>query len=184
MVVKLRIVAPPKSTRPVPIDFEPEWFWEGNIQSKVCEYLAAEEWTIRRVADTASRMPGIDIMATKGGQWLGIEVKGYPSRRYARGPTRGHPKLTRPAQQAHHWYASAMLAALRAKHAMPNIEVRLAFPLVGTYLALFIETRAALRQLRIGVYFVSEDGRVEAYLPSDAGEGTFRTYDPLLTPRC
>jgi biotin operon repressor len=54
------------------------WFWEGNVQSKVRQYLEARGFYICSVANTASHQQGIDIVAEKDGKLLWVSVKGYP----------------------------------------------------------------------------------------------------------
>lgn len=49
---------------------------EGNVQSRVATHLAATGWSIIRVADTAQRERGVDIIAERAGQRLLVEVKG------------------------------------------------------------------------------------------------------------
>lgn len=49
-------------------------------------------WEVREAADTESKAPGIDLLATKDGRWLAVEVKGYPSTTDDHGPKRGQPK--------------------------------------------------------------------------------------------
>src|SRR5680860_722115 len=74
----------PARTRPLdrepsfPMDATAEWWWEGRVQAAVVRHLAASGWDIRRVVDTASRERGVDIEATRDGQHLLVEVKGYP----------------------------------------------------------------------------------------------------------
>lgn len=91
---------------------EAEWFWEGNVQAAVVRHLASEGWTIRRVADTASSEQGVDISAVRGAERVLVEVKGYPSIVYARGPKAGQSKPTHPALQARQYFSHALLSGL------------------------------------------------------------------------
>jgi len=68
----------------------------------VADHLRQERWTIERLADTASRARGFDILASKDGRAIAVEVKGYPSTRYAHGVKQGQPKPTNPTVQAPH----------------------------------------------------------------------------------
>jgi hypothetical protein len=54
------------------------WFWEGNVQEKVVEYLVTQNYQITSQADTASHQQGIDIVAKRNGISLWVSVKGYP----------------------------------------------------------------------------------------------------------
>jgi hypothetical protein len=92
--------------RPAPIQpssRSSEWSWEGNVQSRVATHLAATGWSIVRVADTAGREQGVDIVAERDEQRLLAEVKGWPSTTYAHGERVGQPKPTRPSTQAAIW---------------------------------------------------------------------------------
>ena len=82
-----------------------DWFWEGNVQAAVADYLVGDGWTIEQAADTASRARGIDLLASKDGRSLAVEVKGYPSTTYVRGEQQGMPKRTNPTNQAPKWFA-------------------------------------------------------------------------------
>jgi hypothetical protein len=70
-----------------PLDFggDPKlsWSWEGNVQAQVARFLVAEGWTLERVADTASRRRGIDLVATKGEPPICDRGQGLPGTVYA-----------------------------------------------------------------------------------------------------
>ena len=80
-----------------------EWHTEENTQRLLVEWLAGEGWTIVRTANTATREHGLDVVAERDGQRLGVEVKGYPSRFYVTGPNRGQVKTSTPKEQAKKW---------------------------------------------------------------------------------
>lgn len=137
-----------------------DWHWEGNVQAAVVDYLRAEAWTILSAADTETKEAGIDVLAERIGTRLAVEVKGYPSERYMSGKRRGERKPTRPAVQARHWYAGALLTTMLTKGAHPDWTVALAFPDFPTYRSLLERTASSLRALDVEIYLVSEDGRV------------------------
>ena len=157
-----RVAQPEDSTEPSEVDPHEEWHWEGNVQAAVVTHLAANGWQIRSVADTASRQHGYDIDAVRNGRRLLVEVKGFPSDRYTRGPKRGQPKPTSPNVQARHWYASAVLTGLLARDDDPDANVVLAFPAFETYRSLAQRTRASLSTTGINVWLVRRDGTVTA----------------------
>lgn len=72
--------------------------------------LAADGWRILSVANTATKEHGIDVIASRDGQTVGIEVKGFPSRGYADPARANEVKRTSPSTQAGHWYSQAVLA--------------------------------------------------------------------------
>jgi hypothetical protein len=137
-----------------------DWFWEDRVQDAVARHLAGAGWTIERQADTSRRERGVDILARKRRQKLAVEVKGFPSTTYARGPKVGQPKPTAPTLQARHWFAEALLTSLLTKAAHADHEVALALPDMPRFRQLLEATSWALEHLYVGVYIVGEDGTV------------------------
>jgi hypothetical protein len=133
---------------------------EAAVQARLVAHLASGGWQIRRVADTASRESGVDVVASKGARTLAIEVKGFPSRSYADPHKADQVKPTNPAVQARHWYAAAMLQAMLMRQAHPTYEIAVAFPDVHTYRTLHQRTRGSLADLKVATYFVAADGQV------------------------
>jgi hypothetical protein len=70
---------------------------------------------------------------------------------------------SQPALQAKHWFAEALLGAVRTKGATEHYDVALTFPEMPRYRALLAETEWAIRRLGIVVFFVREDGTVERW---------------------
>lgn len=140
-----------------------DWFWEGNVVDVLVQALSDHGCSIISVADTHSKQQGIDIHAMLGSQGLLIEVKGYPSHSY-RDPRRAsETKRTNPTVQAQHWYAQALLKALRLRFAQPEAKIAIGLPDMPRYRALFAETGCALEELGVGVLFVDEQGSVDAH---------------------
>jgi hypothetical protein len=139
-----------------------DWAWEGNVQSRVAAHLAATGWSIIRVADTARRERGIDIIAGRDGRQLLVEVKGWPSTTYARGERAGKPKPTQPTFQATHWFAEGLTTLIR-RGAGPGSCLVLALPDMPRYRTLLREAGWALDRLGIIVFLASEQGNVEMW---------------------
>jgi len=137
------------------------WYWEGYVQAGVARFLVAAGWTIESAADTASRQRGIDLVATKGGRRLAVEVKGYPGTVYARGERAGQPKPTAPTTQARHWFAQALLTAVLVGGSEDGAKAALAFPDMPRFRDLIARSEWALRRLGVRVFLVSEGGDVE-----------------------
>jgi len=173
-IIRLRkVTEATKDSEPTPPIIAPipviqEWWWEGNIQTKIAQYLRSAGWTIKREVDTSTRARGADLEATLGKRVLVVEVKGYPSKLYRRGPSEGQPKRTNPRLQAKHWYAEALLTAILHRQLAPTVEMALAFPDADRYQSLVRRTESALRFLGVGVYLVREDGTVDQRLPHGA----------------
>jgi hypothetical protein len=133
---------------------------EATVQSSLVAHLVGQGWQIQRVANTATREQGIDILATRGGRTLAVEVKGYPGRRYADPRRAGEVKPTAPSVQARHWYAQAVLKAMLTRSDHPDFDIAIALPDAPTYRTLQKRTRGSLDQVDVRVMFVDEDGRV------------------------
>jgi hypothetical protein len=153
---------PTHEVRPAARSAEQEWGWEGNVQSRVATHLAANGWSIIRVADTAQRERGVDIIAGRDGQRLLVEVKGWLSSNYARGERAGQPRPTQPTLQATHWFAEA-LTSLIHRGAEPGSWLAMGLPDMPHYRTLLDEVGWALNRLDIMVYLVTADGAVELW---------------------
>lgn len=139
-----------------------DWHTEANTQYLVVQHLRVNGWTITRTASTATKEPGVDVVAERGPERLGIEVKGYPTRgTYADSRRAGEVKKTNPATQARHWYSQAVLAAMRLRTHQPDRHSVIALPDFPTYRRLWTDTRSSLEAAQIHMWFVSEDGAVE-----------------------
>ncbi|MCU1588989.1 MAG: hypothetical protein JWP11_245 [Frankiales bacterium] len=145
---------------PVPLAHSEEWFWEGNVQSRLLSHLVSQGWDVVRVADTRSRESGTDVIARRGGRLLHVEVKGWPSAAY-RDPAKAHlKKPTLPATQARVWFNDAVVHGLRLREAHPEDEVALCFPDKDTYRALCRGIAGSLRKCDVDLLVVDVDGRV------------------------
>jgi hypothetical protein len=139
-----------------------EWPCEESVVGSVVSYLRQVGWTIESVADTEARAHGADIRATRSGETLIVEAKGYPQTVYARGANKGMPKPTKPGMQARHWYSHALFDAILRQSQYPSASVFIALPDFIVFTNLINRTQGALRKLDIGVYLVRESGSVEA----------------------
>ena len=90
------------------------WYWEGNVQSKVVNYLVLNGHTIRSVADTASRTTGKDIIASIDDNELWISVKGYPEKSHH--------------VQARHWFSGALFDLILYHGENPEVRLGIALP--------------------------------------------------------
>jgi hypothetical protein len=78
--------------------------------------------------EAATREQGIDILTTRDGRTLAVEVKGYPGRHYADHRRAGEVKPTAPSVQARHWYAQAILKAMLTREDHPDFDIAIALP--------------------------------------------------------
>src|SRR5260370_37436955 len=137
------------------------WPCEEKVFASVVSHLKQEGWKIESVADTEARARGADIRATRPGELLIVEAKGYPGTVYARGENKGKPKPTKPGVQARHWYGQVLFDAILRQAEYPSAQVVIALPDFPLFTNLISRTRLALCKLRIGVYLVSETGAVQ-----------------------
>jgi hypothetical protein len=142
------------------------WSWEGNIQDALRVFLEGQDWTVTRMANTASKEVGIDLAAVIADRELLVEVKGYPLTTYAHGNRRGERKPTQPTSQAREWFAHALRSMMLLLGKYPKAEVALCFPDFPTYRRLLDAIRGSLEILGVGVYIVGSAGSVEEYLAS------------------
>lgn len=94
------------------------WYWEGNVQAAVVQYLMTQGWEIHFAANTISRERGIDIRALRDEASLWITVKGYP-----RGTTK-----TRPSTQAGHWFKVAVFDIISYRGQSETVTLGIALP--------------------------------------------------------
>lgn len=137
-----------------------EWHTEANVQAALVTALAADGWRVLSVANTATKEHGIDVIASRDGQTVGVEVKGFPSRNYADPARAGEVKRTAPSTQAAHWYSQAVLAAMRLRGKEPAWRAVIALPGFPRYRDLYAETTESLAAAQIEVWWVNETGTV------------------------
>jgi Holliday junction resolvase-like predicted endonuclease len=136
------------------------WAREEGVQAAVVAWLEAAGWATERVADTAAREHGEDIVARLGSRRLAVEVKGYPQAAYERGEKAGTPKKWHPAGQARTYFATAVHTALVMRDAQPGTEVAIALPDVPGYRGLLRQVEASLAELAVRVFVVGPAGSV------------------------
>jgi hypothetical protein len=126
------------------------WFWEGNIQSKVIDYLTALGHTIHSFADTASHQKGIDIVAEKDGKPLWVSVKGYPP----------GTKKTKPGLQAGHWFVHAIFDIIEYRERDKSVLLAIALPDYPRYHSLAQKISWLKPVANFAYFWVKENGEV------------------------
>ena len=137
--------------------------WEGEVQAAVVRHLSTIGWAIVRVADTATRERGVDVIAERDGRRLLVEVKGWPTTTYARGDRAGQPKPTQPSTQAGAWFAQGLLKLIRCHGVEPDAGLALALPDRPRYRTLLDDSRWAFERLGITVFLVDPHGTVTTW---------------------
>lgn len=145
------------------MDVTADWYWEGNVVEAIARFLAQDGWTIVGKADTHSKERGVDIQATRHGQTLLLEAKGYPSKNYCDPRRAGEVKPTNPTNQAQQWYSPALLKVMRLQTKHPEAAVALGLPEFPRYRTLFEETRGGLARLGVALLTVRADGTVTTW---------------------
>jgi hypothetical protein len=126
------------------------WYWEGNIQAKVVDHLAAQKYSIRSVADTASHQQGINIVAERDGSTLWVSVKGYP---------KGTEK-TNPLVQASQWFRQIIFDMIVYREKDKNVSLAVALPDYRRYRDLAKKITWFKSAANFTYFWVNEDGKI------------------------
>ncbi len=147
-----------------------EWFWEGNVQARVLDYMQQEEgFTILSPGESLAAEQGVEIVAERaaGDQVVHrlVSVRGWPSTMYTRGALAGQPRTTRPEVIARNWIAQVVLDLALGRGADPDADLSLALPARASYIRYLQRLRWFLGAGRVLVYLVSQEGRVSVTPP-------------------
>ena len=135
-----------------------QWPWEGAVQAVLVNVLQQHRWLITATADTATKAPGVDVLAVKGSRRLGAEVKGWPSAGYADPRRAAEVKRTQPSSQAGHWFSQAMFKAMMLLDSHPGFESLMVLPDHPRYRELGNRTRTGRRAANIHLVILGADG--------------------------
>ncbi|MEV4134010.1 hypothetical protein AB0J72_17800 [Dactylosporangium sp. NPDC049742] len=150
----------PTSRQPAVTTSSPyrSWPWEGAVQSAFAALLFRHGWSIASMADTATKAPGVDVVAYKDSRHLGAEVKGWPSAGYADPRRAGEVKPTQPSTQAGHWFSQALLKATMLLDSHPGHESLMVLPDFPRYRDLTTRTRSGRHAANIHVVLLDPNG--------------------------
>jgi hypothetical protein len=127
------------------------WYWEGHVQATIVSHLVGAGWRITQAMSTASKAPGIDVVATRDGHELWVTVKGYPQA----------TARTAAPTQARHWFAEAMLDVVRYRTKRPDAGLAVGLPAgFACYLNLAQSVEWLHRSAPFTFYWVGEDEAV------------------------
>jgi len=154
---------------PVEWDKRHDWFWEGNVQEKIVEYMKnVDKFDVLSESNTFEKTPGPDILAKHGDKLRQVSVKGYPSDKYTSdfpGGKKGQKKRTQPPTQARHWFSEALFELILAKSKNQDLETALGLPKFQTYINFVSKMKWLRERIELFCYFVGEDGQVELVPP-------------------
>lgn len=128
-----------------------KWYWEGKIQGKIVDFLQSRKYDIRQVANTATKEPGVDIVAqdAQNVQHL-VSVKGFPFENNKHKNT-----------QARHWFAEALFDLILYRQDYPEATFALGMPDgFPTYDRLRKRIDWFKQTLPFIIYWVNSDGDV------------------------
>lgn len=164
---------------------ENDWFWEGNVQGAVLDYMQnEEEFSILSSGQAGAAEQGLEIVAERTVGEVAVHrlvtVRGWPSQLYTRGSMAGQPRSARPEVVARGWIAQAVFDLALSRGADPDLDLSLALPTMASYVRYLQRLRWFLSAARATVYLVSQDGRVSVTPPGAAPVNVFAP--PRLTP--
>jgi len=153
-----RTVAVARAARVGAADAGRQWPWEGSVQAVFVDLLRERGWSITAAADTATKAPGVDVLASKSDRRLGAEVKGWPSAGYADPRRATEVKRTQPSTQAGHWFSQALLKAVMLLDSHPGHESLMVLPDYPRYRDLAERTRTGRRAANFHLILLARDG--------------------------
>lgn len=145
---------------------EDELFEETNVARKIRDFLVQNGYEITKFCED-KREKGHDIEAEKDGLKVIMEVKGYPSDKYVRGPEKGEKKPTDPKLKARHWFGEALLALLMAKNKNPDCKMVIGIPSFKKYRDMLDKMKFVMKKLDMGYILVDERGNVNVKMLLD-----------------
>lgn len=126
------------------------WFWEGNVQKRVVQFLQRQNYQIVSEADTASHQRGKDIIAEKDDEKIWVTVKGYPK----------GTKSTRPSTQSGHWFSHAVFDILTYRGEDSTVKLGVALPDFQRYRKLALRISWLKPIANFVIFWVQENGEV------------------------
>ncbi len=147
-------------------DHKSDWYFEGQISHAIVRSLKNLGYQILKDNSDNTKARGEDIIAVSpNGITEIIEVKGYPSEYHTKGKQIGHPKPTKPKQQAKHWFSEVILSSIYnyAKHNdKGDFILVLGLPKMERYKELQskVEDFFTDHNIDIKIYFVDKNGHV------------------------
>ena len=142
-----------------------EWFYEGLISKSLVDYFIKNGYEIIKDNSDNIYAKGEDIIVSRNGFKEIIEVKGYPTTYYVKGPKKGQLKPTNPKLQAKHWFSEALLSSIfnyQKQIGNKKFKLALALRLIDKYKELIskVENFFTDNNIDFKVYFIDENGFV------------------------
>lgn len=148
-------------------DHTTDWFYEGQVSSKIVDYLKRQKYQILKDNSKNIKQRGVDIIAVSpSGNTELIEVKGFPSTHHVKGPKKGEEKKTRPKDQANHWFSEVLTDNIynygEQSSIYKNVVLAIGLPLDKQYKKLISKAEKYFtdNDMDFKVYLVDKDGNV------------------------
>jgi hypothetical protein len=163
-----------------------DWFWEGNIQSRIIEYMQGEEgFTILSRGQPGEVERGLEIVAerhirdTDTSIHRIVTVRGWPTCPNTSPESQTQFRPFRPETVARSWIARAVLDLALARGSDLHLELALALPAVASYIRYIQRLRWFLGAARVLVYLIPQDGKVAIIQPGAPPMNALRPARPL-----
>lgn len=141
-------------------DHRIDWYYEGNVSRAIVDFLKRQDYKIIKDNSEKISKRGEDIIASKDGVKLIVEVKGYPAEFLTNGKNKGQKKSTNPKQQAKHWLSEAIFTLMKSysKYKGDEMEIALGLPKHPRYdeLVTMVKPFFADSQIPLKVFLVDE----------------------------
>ena len=132
-------------------EYHMKWYWEGNVQLTVVDFLLGKGWSIKQAVSTSTHEKGIDIIAEKDDISLWVTVKGYPRKKIK----------TNPRLQCVHWFSSALYDIIKYRERNAEVELAFALPDFERYRNLVKEITWFKAVSKFNFFWVNEKCEIE-----------------------
>ncbi|MEV6487101.1 hypothetical protein AB0M20_00475 [Actinoplanes sp. NPDC051633] len=142
---------------PAPSSGNPDqsWPWEGAVQTAFAQVLHQHDWLVTAMADTATKAPGVDVLAPRERPAPRRRGEGLAVSRL-RGPSPSHrDQADQPSTQAGHWFSQALFKAIMLLDSHPGHESLMVLPDYPRYRDLTQRTRTGRNAAAIHVVLLS-----------------------------
>jgi Holliday junction resolvase-like predicted endonuclease len=106
-----------------------DWYYEGNISQAIVTFLRLHNYKITKDNSSKISERGEDIVASKDGITLIVEVKGYPTEFHTKGENKRQRKRTNPKLQAKHWFSEGIFTLMKSYSKYRNMKIEIALGL-------------------------------------------------------
>jgi len=135
--------------QPISTEEEP-WFWEGNVQGSIAQFLIKRGYSIIHIADPRRREKGKDIEAENHVGLLWVTVKGYP-----KGTLKTHPST-----QAAIWFKDAFFDVVSWRGERKDVTLAVGLPDFPRYRRLAEKVLWLQPTIRFSFIWVSQSGQI------------------------